>query len=135
MVYGTEFKVELLYRDNYKGYDYFVYNLGLHPTAYIRVGKNDMLYLKNTDDLCFLNVHGGITYAEPYLHGYELLYDTRSWFIGWDYSHYNDYSGLYLNNDYVLMDELGLRKWKTSEIINDCKDLIDDIIIINKLRK
>lgn len=65
----------------------------------------------------------------------ELLYDTRSWFIGWDYAHYNDYSGLYLNNDCVLMDELGLKKWKTSEIINDCKDLIDDIIIINKLRK
>ena len=128
MVYETDFCVKLLYRGCYKGYDYFVYNLGLHPTAYIGVDKSSKLYGKDWEDLWELNVHGGVTYSRPYLNGYELLYDKPTWFIGWDYGHAFDYSGLYIENHSSINE--GCKKWTTEEIIEECKRVIDDIVKI-----
>lgn len=125
MVYETEFRTKLLYRSSYKGYDYFVYSMGLFPTAYIGVDKSSKLYGKRTDELWKLPVHGGVTYASSSLNGYELLYDKSMWFIGWDYSHGFDYIGLYINNCSSINDNC--KKWTTEEIIEECKFVIDNI--------
>ena len=51
MVYGKERKVELLCKGNHKNYNYYVLNLGTHPTAYIEIPKENILYGKSYDEL------------------------------------------------------------------------------------
>ena len=42
MKYGKERRTELLCKDKYKNYNYYVLNLGTHPTAYIEIPKENI---------------------------------------------------------------------------------------------
>lgn len=120
MKYEKEGKIELLYKDVYKNYKYYILNLGTHPTAYIEIPKDHKYYKKDYDRID-LNVHGGLTYSDNEL----MSVKSNSWFIGWDYAHYNDYCGFYEGTD---IDTTNMKKWTTEEIIEDCKNAIDQII-------
>ena len=62
-----------------------------------------------------------MTYSSEHLH----TVDKKGWFIGWDYAHIYDFAG------YELEMPIDIRtngkKWTTYEIINECKQVIDQI--------
>ena len=126
MEYGKERRTELLCKDKYKNYNYYVLNLGTHPTAYIEIPKENKLYRKSYDEIykigCNIDVHGGLTYSDNELMGVK----SENWFIGWDYAHCDDYCGYeeYMPENIRTYG----KKWTTEEIIEECKNAIDQII-------
>ena len=126
MKYGKERRTELLCKGKYKNYNYYVLNLGTHPTAYIEIPKENKLYRKSYDEIykigCDIDVHGGLTYSDNELMGVK----SENWFIGWDYAHCGDYCG-YEESMPESIRTYG-KKWTTEEIIEECKNAIDQII-------
>ena len=110
--YYLDHRIEILYTDNYKGYNYFIISYGTHPCAYVEIPKNHPYYGVNYMDIDDeIEVHGGLTYSSS---GILLLHDT--WVIGWDYAHCCDYS--------PYLADSNLKKWTTEEIIEECKRVI-----------
>lgn len=120
MVYtANSIKPEILFKGTYQGIDFYVLSLGTHPCAYIDV-TNTSLNNKNYSDID-VSCHGGLTYSRNYL----ATVDKKGWFIGWDYAHYMDYLG----SNLLLPDYLQSngKRWTTKEIIEECKNVIDQI--------
>ena len=126
----TEYIKEMVYSANridperiaegtYKGFDYYVLNLGTHPCAYVDVTET-LLNGKEYDSI-EIQCHGGLTYSRDYLS----TVDKQGWFIGWDYAHYNDYAGYEIMFPSDLQS--GGKRWTTEEIVDECKDVIDHI--------
>ncbi len=127
MLYQPEKKIEVLYNGIYKGYEFYILNLGTHPTAYVNVKNNVLLNKKNYDDID-INVHGGLTYSEDHL-WIENKKEIKGWFIGWDYAHAGDFSGYYFNfNNFISTLKLN-KQWTTEEIYEDVKSVIEQCII------
>lgn len=131
----TEYIKEMIYSANridperiaegtYKGFDYYVLNLGTHPCAYIDVTET-LLNGKEYGDID-IQCHGGLTYSRNYLP----TVDKQGWFIGWDYAHYGDFAG------YEIMFSSDLQSdgkhWTTGEIVDECKNVIDQIVGLPK---
>lgn len=133
MEYGKERRTELLCKDKYKNYNYYVLNLGTHPTAYIEIPKEDKLYRKSYFEIyeigCDIDVNGGLTYSSNELMGIK----SENWFIGWDYAHIGDYYG-YEETIPESIRTYG-KKWTTEEIIEECKNAIDQIIDFEEPKK
>ena len=110
---------ERLADGEYKGFHFYVLTLGTHPCAYVDVTDSDLNGTHYTD--INIECHCGLTYSRDYLH----TVDKKGWFIGWDYAHYGDFAG------YELEMPIDIRtngkKWTTYEIINECKQVIDQI--------
>lgn len=125
MVYQMERKIEILCEGTYKGYQFYILNLGTHPTAYIEIPRKSKLFGKSYEEIyrmgIDLDVHGGLTYSNDNLQTIQ----ENSWFIGWDYAHYNDYAGY----EERLPKELRTdgRKWTTEEILEDVANAIEQI--------
>lgn len=47
MKYTTTKKIEILDKGNYNGFNYYIMNLGTHPTAYIELPQKHKLFNKN----------------------------------------------------------------------------------------
>ena len=111
---------EQIARGTYKGLDYYVLNLGTHPCAYIDVTDTSLHDIKYEE--IDIVVHGGLTYSRPSL----ATVDKPGWFIGWDYSHYGDFTGA----DMMFPPELQLggKQWTTEEIVIHCEDVINQMI-------
>lgn len=131
----TEYIKEMVYSANridpkriaegtYKGLDYYVLNLGTHPCAYIDVTET-LLNGKEYGDID-VKCHGGLTYSRNYL----TTVDKHGWFIGWDYAHDGDFAG------YEMMFPSNLQSdgkhWATGEIVDECKNVIDQIVGLPK---
>ena len=101
----------------YRGFHFYILTMGSHPCAYIDVGHSEFL----ADEI---NCHGGITYGD----GILATVPEKSYFIGWDYAHCNDYLAF---ND-RLAKEFGepyrAHKYTISEIVKECANVIDQII-------
>ena len=128
MVYQKDRKMEILHIWEYKGYRYFVLNLGTHPTAYIEIPEGHKLFGKNYNEIYDMgydiDVHGGLTYSDDNL----MCVKSKSWFIGWDYAHCDDYTGYYEEDFLKHLSEMRkLKKWTTEEIIEECKRAIEQI--------
>lgn len=118
---------EMLADGEYKGFHFYVLNLGTHPCAYIDVTETDLNGKEYTD--IDISCHGGLTYSREYLN----TVDKKGWFIGWDYAHYCDFAG------YELEMPIGIRmngkRWTTAEIVEECKQVIDQITIVHPTEK
>ena len=125
MEYSRENIRELLCNGIYKGYHFYVLNLGSHPTAYVEIPKTSKLFGKHYDDIDIL-VHGGLTYSNDELRISSNTTMANSWFIGWDYAHVGDYMGY----EELFPEKIrnGGKKWTTEEIINNCISVIDQLI-------
>ena len=128
MKYQTERKVEILCEGTYMGYQFYILNLGTHPTAYIEIPKESKLFEKDYDEIydmgIDIDVHGGLTYSDNHLQDIK----ENTWFIGWDYAHAGDYCGYE-----ELMTEhmrLGRKKWTTEEILEDVANVIEQIDLL-----
>ena len=111
---------EMLADGEYKGLHFYVLNLGTHPCAYVDVTDTDL----NGKDYGSIDIecHCGLTYSREYLH----TVDKKGWFIGWDYAHYGDYmdyGDTFLNN--MFSND---KKWTTEEIVEECKNVINQIV-------
>ena len=117
MIYQAKSKREVLDTGYCLGLLYFILNLGLHPTAYIKIPENSKYYGKDMEEID-LNVHGGVTYVNDYLYISENQ-KINGWFIGWDYGHYGDYGGY----EELLPQEFrtGGKKWSTQEIYQEVR--------------
>lgn len=63
MEYSSERKREILFEGKYRDYQFYILNLGTHPTAYVEIPKENKLYEKDYDEID-IDVHGGLTYSE-----------------------------------------------------------------------
>lgn len=109
MIYTNDMHTsEVLYSDIYKGFNYYIVSYGTHPCCYISLNN----YLVPED----LKVHGGITWS-GYLRDVNIHSDDIG--IGWDYAHAGDRFGEYYVNGHT---------WKTTELIKECIDAIEEII-------
>ena len=128
MEYGKERRTELLCKDKYKNYNYYVLNLGTHPTAYIEIPKENKLYRKSYDEIykigCDIDVNGGLTYSDNELMGVK----SENWFIGWDYAHAGDYVGYSMNYPELFGLSIYKKKWTTEEIFEDVVNCIEQMI-------
>lgn len=130
MEYQTTRECEILLEGKFKNYQFYILNLGTHPTAYIEITKDSKLFQKSYDEIyemgLGLDVHGGLTYS------HSSLADIRknSWFIGWDYAHFGDYYGY----DETLSERFRAndKKWTTEEIFNDVACAIVQIITFER---
>ena len=127
MVYQTERIFEILFEGTYEGYQFYIMNLGTHPTAYIEVPITNKLFGKTCDEIyemgIDIDVHGGLTYSRNHLFGSE----KYKWFIGWDYAHAGDYAGY--SEKYPSLSRLSHydKKWTTEEIFEDVVSAIEQI--------
>ena len=110
----------LLTEGFYKGYKYYILNLGSFPTAYVEVPRGHPDWFKDFDEVPIL-CNWGLTYGRNYLRGFN----SGEWTIGWDYAHCTDYMG----GD---EDTRNLKKWTTREIFEEVKDVINQLIKRNK---
>ena len=122
MIYQAKNKCEVLFSGKYKNYDFYIMNLGTHPTSYVDV-KNTKYRYKHYDNIDIL-VHGGLTYSDDHLNISDEV--VNGWFIGWDYAHCDDYYGY----EEALPFELRTngKKWTTEEIFEDVKSVIKQLI-------
>lgn len=119
--------LNLLAQGFYKGFEFKVLNIcGDHPCGYVRItskrrfledSQSEWLY----ERFGWVKCHWGITYARPYLY----VNDKRisGFWIGWDYSHYGDYS----YKEARLFGSSRGDKHSTDEVVNDCREVIDQI--------
>lgn len=128
MVYSANrINPERIAEGTYKGFDYYVFNLGTHPCAYVDVTET----LLNGKEYGSIEIqcHGGLTYSRDYLP----TVDKKGWFLGWDYAHYCDFAG------YELEMPIDIRtngkKWTTAEIVNECKQVINQIVTDHQTEK
>lgn len=103
----------------YKNFDYYVLNLKTHPTAYVDVTNSP---LNGCDEDIDISCHGGITWCDNFVKSI----DKKGWFIGWDYAHYGDY----MDYGYASVNNMfpNDKKWTTEEIVEECKNVIDQIV-------
>lgn len=125
MVYSPDrIQPERIADGEYKGFKYYVLNLGTHPCSYVDVTETKLCGCHY--DSINIDCHYGLTYSEPTL----ATVDKEGWFVGWDYAHYDDYAG------YEVKFPLNLRsngkKWTTEEMVSECKAVIDQILNILK---
>ena len=113
----------ILAEGSYKGYEYFVVNYGVHPCAYIALREGQPFYKARLCEDVDVNCHGGCTFVAW---GYKNLFDSNYKVIGWDYGHFNDFSGFYKNVE-CLKDN---KKWTTREMIQECEHVIDQLYFL-----
>lgn len=152
MIYSTiksreEYGTYVLCEDEYKGYSFYIINLWTHPCAYVKLRAGNKFFNKEWDELEEINCHGGVTYARDYLTCSKIVKNTnpntslykayyrenivevvpksdRCWVIGWDYAH---------SGDKYSDSKVQGKMWSTEEIIEECKEVIDQIIKLNSV--
>lgn len=109
-IYFENIKVKK-YTFRYKMYSYLIKSIGSHPCVYIILDKNiqDIIDVENN-----INVHGGVTYTDEYM-------------FGWDYAHLEDM--LYIEpNKTVSWKNKQNKAYTLEELKRDAEDAIDQII-------
>ena len=124
---------ELLYRGNYEGYNYYILNLGTHPTAYVEIPKNHKYFgvpYYDIEDTIY--THGGLTFSSDNLILDNTTRLVNSWFIGWDYAHAGDYVKFMFPNGTKMPCNENDTKYTTDDIIIDCGIVIAQLVKIEK---
>lgn len=114
---------EVLCIGKYKRYDFFILNMGTHPTAYVRVPKTHPFFGKFYDHCNPPHGFSGgpFTFADSSSNFANFLDKPipNGWYLGWDYAH---------SGDFIGCSSLEGRKYTTEEIIADCKDVINYLL-------
>lgn len=120
----------VLANGTYKGYNYYVLNLGTHPCGYVEIPKSSKYFNIDYDNIP-IECHGGLTYSSNYLRSIANE-DEERFFIGWDYAHYMDYVGYYNLNEFQPSFSEHLKKFTTKEIVDDCLEVIEQLISLER---
>lgn len=128
MIYYPEFKkAEILHKGAYKDHKFCILNLGWHPTAYVEC-KMDSIHSLGDERLDDISVHGGFTYLDGVNWDDK---EDKCCYLGWDYGHCYDYSGLYLKH-FDWYNDVPIKKWTTSEIFEEVKSVIEQLIALEE---
>ena len=135
MMYSPNMNTHILAKGAFQGdrgvYEWYVINYGSHPSCYITVPLSSRFFnkLENDDIVRNINCHGGMTFAgEQFPISVEnIAYRVNGWVLGWDYIHDTDYriSPLYTHEG---------KMWSTEEMVDECSNVIDQIIKIDNGR-
>lgn len=129
MIYTPQMgKAEILYKGEYKEHKFCILNLGWHPTAYVEYKLDSSMDIRGDKRLDDISVHGGFTYFDGVNWDDK---EDKSIYLGWDYSHCFDYSGMYLKYPDMYQDS-HLKKWTTSEIFEEVKSVIEQLIVLEE---
>lgn len=119
MIYEELNAIKVLGRGKINDFEYRIYSLGTHPTAYIKIPTTHPLYGVDYGDIFDIDVHCGFTYSKQEEDGY---------WLGWDYAHWGDYNRaieqVNLNFDGYLIP---CKKWTTDEILEECKNVVKQL--------
>ena len=119
MSYSPSRNVSVLDNKIYKGYEYYILSLGTHPTAYVKLSKNDKFYGYDYDSISeFVDVHGGFTYSKDTLS--VAPNESDVWFIGWDYAHFGDFF-------YDAFPDSSDEKYSTFKILEDVINVVNQL--------
>lgn len=137
MRYTSQAIREVIAQGEVDNIQYYILNLGTHPTAYVKIPENNKLYRKDLyeiDDL-IKGIHGGITYDEDHLNVGYIGSDNpedrlKGKFIGWDYAHAGDYMAYYDENEYDLLARTS-KKWTTEELIKEAEEVARQVAQYN----
>lgn len=130
MIYKNKYEIKTLASGTYKVFKFAIISYGTHPCAYVGI-PYDLYYPKLSEKGVLENIdcHGGVTFNEYrynvegyYPHIYKELKTHKV--IGWDYSHYADYSGIFPEH---LSCGLWLKRWTTREILVEINCVIDQL--------
>ena len=118
----------LLAKGSMRNYNYYVLNQGTHPTAYVELPQNHPYYNVDYDNIP-IDIHGGLTYCSNQLHTIADDEEGDRFFIGWDYSHYGDFTGFFLEPTLQKCKDLFTgKKYTTNEMVYDCLLVINQLI-------
>ena len=127
MVYSAKRIAEVLHSGEYKGYKFCILNLGTHPTAYVEC-KIENCNGYDDERLDTIKVHGGFTYFD------DGFWDKENKYLGWDYAHCMDYAGYEVMFP-ECMRSAGAKKWTTTEIYEEVKNVVDQLIALHPTEK
>lgn len=120
--------VEVLYLGKYKKYDFFVLNLGTHPTAYIRIPKTHPFFGKSYEE-CSPNepIIEPLTFSDSSAIFKDSLNQKvpDGWYLGIDFAHMGDWLGYWSEEENI---KWGNHKYTTAEIAWKCTEIIDYLI-------
>ena len=122
MLYKNKSVAELLDIGIYEGYEYAIVSRGFHPCAYVKLSEGHTYYGVDYADIP-VECHCGLTYSYAYIDG---IPSGSGWWIGWDYGHCGDYSGL-MNDNHHDIDISRYKKRTTAEILEEVKQVIDQL--------
>ena len=125
MIYTKERGVLILDKGETKRFKWVIINRGTHPTAYIGIPKTHPYYNKPYDTID-IRCHGGLTFAEKDFN-FNPIDVKNIWWVGWDYSHGDDYAGYFDENKQIGKG----RKWTTDEIRKEVMNVIKQLSIQN----
>lgn len=126
-LYYSEHILEVIKTGRYKGYNWLITSCGWHPCCYVEIPENNKLFNQYyyDSDLENIDCHGGITFSDSRDFGLGKFY-----YIGWDYAHFGDYSAMEF--DGLIRNNATDKKWTIKEIEEEAKNVIKQIIEINK---
>ena len=118
---------EVLDEGSYKGLDYAIVSKGLFPCAYVECPYG----IAGPEDkrLKTIKVHGGFNF---YGKGYwDLIFTFGRRYLGWDYAHMDlgDYTYWAEKYEKDCPPKDTLKKWTSQEILEEVKDVIDQLTI------
>lgn len=129
MIYSAERIAEVLHSGEYKGYKFYIMNLGTHPTACVEC-KLDNCNSYDDERLEEISVHGGFTYLDRVYWNES----DKTIYLGWDYAHYMDFVGYEIKFSDLWSDREN-KRWTTEEIFDEVKNVIDQLKDISRERK
>ena len=124
MNYTKERLCKVLHKGEFKGFKFAIVSYGTHPCCYVFLPKEHKYYGKSYDEID-IDCHGGLTYSDEDLIFNPLVNDD--WVIGWDYAHFNDYSGIYKEECLEKFDHSQYKKWTTEELFEEVKQVIEQL--------
>lgn len=104
-----------------------IVSYGTHPCCYVKIPKDHPVYEKGYDEppVYYIECHGGITFAQNGYHPNCIQIEPKDGFwIGWDYNHYMDFSGLFPHEN--------MKKWTTEEMYEEVQSVIKQLKAIKE---
>ncbi len=130
MIYSEKSTKEILHSGTYQDHKFVILTLGWHPTAYVEC-KLDNCNSVRDERLDNIEVHGGFTYLDS-AHWDD---KDKTLYLGWDYAHFMDFSGIYLKESFPKVGDyerpIGI-KWTTAEIFEEVKSVIEQLKEVEK---
>ncbi len=109
----------VLIHDVFDGFEYVISDGASYPCAYVRIPDNHPFFKKKRKDIeDKFQCHCGCSYSSYRCPA--LKEKSGQWWIGWDYGHACDYQ------EYMSEPYSG-KKWTTTEIIDECKEVITQL--------
>ena len=131
MKYKPKFtKADLLAKGAYKDYEYFVVSYGVHPCAYIALREGQPYHNARDYEDVHISCHGGCTFVEKGYNNGDIEIEDKYTVIGWDYGHYDDFSGTYFNDSDSLSVFNETKRWTTKELIKECEYVIEQLYVL-----